>query len=48
MINDKKKNYHLSQDFFGFFFFLTSLVQIKIDFVKRKENPRKILVILKK
>lgn len=47
MINDKKKNYHLSQEFFGFFF-LTSLVQIKIDFVKRKENPRKILVILKK
>lgn len=37
----RKKNYHLSQDFFGFFFFLTSLVQIKIEFVKRKENPPK-------
>lgn len=47
MTNDKEKIYNLLQDFLGFFF-LTSLVQIKIEFVKRKENPRKIIVILKK
>lgn len=47
MINNKK-NYHLSSITFTRFFFLTSLVQIKIDFVKRKENSRKRLVILKK
>lgn len=37
----RKKKLSFITRFFWFFFFLTSLVQIKIEFVKRKENPPK-------